>query len=151
MVRYRVTLSREDRERLSGFSVDKENEVLNKYLVLHAQILVASDTGEFQTGSSTNEEIARVLDISERTVERVKKKFVEEGLEAALYRKKPDREYFRKIDGDLEARLIALSCGPAPEGYKRWSLRLLADKAVELELIDSISHVAVRKALKKRA
>jgi len=82
-------------------------------------------------------------------VERVKKRFVEDSIGAALEDKPSEREYKSKIDGDLEARLIAMSCGEPPEGFSRWSLRLLADKVVECEYIDSISHETVRRCLKK--
>ena len=82
-------------------------------------------------------------------VDRIKKRFVEDSLESALEDKPSEREYKRKADGDLEARLIALSCGEAPEGFARWSLRMLAEKAVELEYVESISHETVRRILKK--
>jgi len=99
---------------------------------------------------STNEEISRVLNISMRKIDRVKKRFVEEGLEVALSGGKRNRIYDKKVDGDLEAHLIALSCSEPPEGFAKWSLRLLADKVVELGYIDNISHETVRRALKKR-
>ena len=98
---------------------------------------------------STNEEIARVLNISMRKIDRVKKRFVEEGFDAALDKRKTERVYEKKADGEFEAHLIALSCSDPPEGFARWSLRLLADKMVELNYIDSISHEAVRRVLKK--
>ena len=79
-----------------------------------------------------------------------KKRFVEEGLDAALDKKVGSRVYAKKTDGDFEAHLVALSCGEPPEGFARWSLRLLADKVVELNYIDSISHESVRRILKKR-
>lgn len=84
-----------------------------------------------------------------RTIDRVKKRFVEEGLEATVERRPLNRDYDNKIDGDLEAKLIALCCSNPPEGHARWSLRLLADTMVELEYVESISHVTVGKALKK--
>ena len=105
--------------------------------------------GEFQTGRSTNEEMARVLNISMRKIDRVKKRFVEDGIELALNKKTADRVYQKKTDGEFEAHLVALSCSEPPEGFSRWSLRLLADKVVELDYIDSISHEAVRRILKK--
>lgn len=83
-------------------------------------------------------------------LDRVKKRFVEEELEAALNRRKSSRRYKRKADGDFEARLVALNCSEPLKGYARWSLRLLADRAVELNYIDSISYETVRRALKKR-
>jgi hypothetical protein len=84
-----------------------------------------------------------------RKIDRVKKRFVEEGLDVALSRRKGSRVYVKKADGDFEAHLVALSCSAPPEGFARWSLRLLADKVVELDYIDSISHEAVRRVLKK--
>jgi hypothetical protein len=112
--------------------------------------LLACDEGEHQTERSTNEEIARVLHISMRKIDRVKKRFVEDGFDAALDRKMENRIYVKKTDGDFEAHLVALSCSEPPEGFARWSLRLLADKVVELNYIDSISHETVRRILKKR-
>jgi len=93
--------------------------------------------------------MARVLNISMRKIDRVKKRFVEEGFDIALSGRKSGRVYERKVDGDFEAHLVALSCSDPPEGFARWSLRLLADKVVELNYIDSISHEAVRRILKK--
>jgi len=84
-----------------------------------------------------------------KKIDRVKKRFVEEGFDFALEKRKGDRVYIKKADGDFEAHLVALSCGSPPEGFSRWSLRLLADKAAELNYIDSISHEAVRRILKK--
>lgn len=107
------------------------------------------DEGEFQTTRSTNEDISRVLKISMKKIDRVKKRFVEEGLDVTLNGKKGSRIYKKKADGDFEAHLIALSCSDPPEGFARWSLRLLADKVVELNYIDCISHEAIRRILKK--
>lgn len=90
-----------------------------------------------------------MLGVSQRKIDNLKRRCVQEGLESVLVRKKPRREYARKIDGELEARLIALSCGPAPEGHARWTLKLLAERAVELEYVDSLSSETVRRALKK--
>ena len=97
-----------------------------------------------------NEDVAAVLRISMRKIDRVKRRFVEEGLETALTGRKGERVYERKADGDFEAHVVALSCTDPPEGYVRWSLRLLADRAVELRYIDSISYETVRRLLKKR-
>jgi transposase len=96
-----------------------------------------------------NEDIAAVLNISMRKIDRLKKRFVAEGLDAALERRPSARVYQPKADGDFEAHLVALSCGPPPEGFSRWSLRLLADRAVELNYIDSVSYETVRRVLKK--
>ncbi len=146
MKKYIVTLSREEREVLGNLASKGKHK---SQKILNALLLLDCDAGEFQTSRSTNEEIARVLNISMRKIDRVKKRFVEEGFDFALDRRKGNRVYARKTDGDFEAHLVALSCSDPPEGFSRWSLRLLADKAVELNYIDSISHEAVRRILKK--
>ena len=146
MNKYNVTLTKEEREYLSDLASKGEHK---SQKVLNALILLGCDAGNFQSNRSTNEEIAKVLNISMKKIDRVKKRFVEEGFEAALDKRKADRVYTKKADGDFEAHLIALSCGDPPEGFSRWSLRLLADKVVELEYIDSISHEAIRRILKK--
>ena len=144
---YNVTLTKEERESL--VSLTRSGKHSSRKLV-HALILLNSDRGEFgKEPKRTNREIAEFLKVGESMVERIKKRFVENGLECALEDKPADREYVRKVDGDLEARIVALSCGEAPEGFARWSLRMLADKVVELEYIDGISHEAVRQVLKK--
>ena len=111
---------------------------------------IRNDEGEFQKKRSTNKEIARVLNISMKKIDRVKKRFVEEGLDIVLNGRKGMRIYDRKADGDFEAHLVALSCSEPPEGFARWSLRLLADKVVELKYINSVSHETIRRVLKKR-
>ena len=93
--------------------------------------------------------IAREVDVGRATVERVRKEFVEEGLDAALERRKSRRQYRRKLDGDGEAHLIALACSKAPEGRSRWTLRLLAERMVALEQVDRLSYETVRGVLKK--
>ena len=146
MKKYIVTLTRQERDILGGL-VSKGKHSSQK--ILNALILLDCDYGDCQENRSTNEEIARVLNISMRKIDRVKKRFVEEGIDAALDKRKAERVYEKKADGDFEAHLIALSCSDPPEGFARWSLRLLADKVVELNYIDSISHEAVRRVLKK--
>lgn len=146
MKRYVVTLSRDEREALD---ILIRTGAHRSQMVLNALILLACDMGDFQEERSTNEEIARVLGVSMRKIDRVKKRFVTEGLDVALNNKKGDRLYTRKVDGDFEAHLVALSCSEPPSGYARWSLRLLADKVVELGYIDSISHESIRNVLKK--
>ncbi len=146
MKKYIVTLSKDEREtlrELTSKGTHKSQKILN------ALILLRCDEGEDQMERSTNEEIARILGTSMRKIDRVKKRFVMEGIEAALTKKKGSRIYEKKADGDFEAHLVALSCSEPPEGFARWSLRLLADKVVELGYIDSISHEAVRGILKK--
>ncbi len=147
MKKYIVTLSKDERETfiaLTSKGKQKSQKILN------ALILLACDEGEYQKKRSTNEEIARVLNISMRKIDRVKKRFVTEGIETVFNKKKGSRIYVKKADGDFEAHLVALSCSEPPEGFVRWSLRLLADRVVELGYIDSISHEAVRGILKKR-
>jgi hypothetical protein len=117
--------------------------------VLNALILLGSDEGEFQECKQTAARLAEVLPISMRKVDRVKRRFVEHGIEVALDKRKADRQHIKKADGDFEAHLVALSCSAPPHGHARWSLRLLADKMVELEYVDSISHETVRRVLKK--
>jgi DNA-binding transcriptional ArsR family regulator len=97
-----------------------------------------------------DEKVAEALETSQPTVSRVRKQYFEEGLEAALNRRAPNRVYYRKLDGEQEARLLALACSEPPEGQARWSLRLLADKLVELEIVEEeISYQTVRRTLKK--
>lgn len=146
MIRYKVTLTKQEQERLLSIT---KGGVHNSKKVIHALILLNSDVGKFSQKVS-NEEIARVLKIGDRTIDRIKKKFVEQGLEAALSNSSATtRIYKKKTDGELEAHLIALSCSKPPKGFSRWSLRLLADKMVELQYIESISHETVRNMLKK--
>ena len=146
MKKYIVTLTEEERKTLSDIA-SKGKQRSQK--ILNALILLGCDKGEYQTEQSTNEEISRVLHISMRKIDRVKKRFVEGGLDAALDKRTGNRIYAKKADGDFEAHLVALSCSEPPEGFARWSLRLLADKVVELNYIDSISHETVRRILKK--
>ena len=114
-----------------------------------ARILLKADVGEGGPGWS-DERIAEALDVTVQTIERVRKQLVEEGLDAVLSRRKYIQKVSRKkLDGDAEAHLIALACSETPKGYTRWSLRLLADRMVELGYIESISHEAVRRVLKK--
>ena len=146
MKKYKIALTQEEREELEAISGKGKHAAQT---VLNALILLACDEGKFQQQRSINETIARVLNVSMKTIDRVKKRFVEEGLDAVLQRKPSSRIFRTKIDGDLEAHLIAMSCSEPPVGHKRWSLRLLADKAVALEYVDQISHETVRQALKK--
>jgi transposase len=115
----------------------------------HAEVLLKADAGP-QGPGWTDQRIAEAFDVSLRTIEHVRQRFVEEGLESALVRRKqksPSRE--RKLDGRGEAHLVALACGQPPEGRARWTLRLLADRLVVLEVVDSISRETVRQVLKK--
>jgi flagellar biosynthesis component FlhA len=146
MKKYIVTLTEEERKSLTEL-ISKGKHRSQK--VLNALTLLACDEGEHQRSRSKNEEIARVLNTSMRKIDRVKKRFVLDGLDVALHGKKGSRIYAKKADGDFEAHLVALSCSKPPEGFARWTLRLLADKVVELQYIDSVSHETVRRVLKK--
>lgn len=146
MKKYIVTLAKDEREVL-GALISKGKHRSQK--ILNALVLLGCDEGEYQVSRSTNEEMSRILSISMRKIDRVKKRFVMESFEVALNGRKGSRVYAKKADGDFEAHLIAVSCSEPPEGFARWSLRLLADKVVELEYIDSISHETVRRILKK--
>lgn len=146
MKKYLVTLTKDERKDLETITRKGSHR---SQKVLNALILLGCDQGEFQERRSTNEEIASVLNVSMKKIDRVKKRFVEESLDIALNGHKPDRVYEKKADGDFEAHIVALSCSKPPEGFKRWSLRLLAGKAVELDYIDSISYETVRRVLKK--
>jgi hypothetical protein len=146
MKKYTVTLTKDERIELTTLASKGKHK---SQKVINALILLSCDQGEYKKKCSINEEISRVLNISMKKIDRVKKRFVEEGFDVALNGKKGSRIYVRKADGDFEAHLIALSCSEPPEGFARWSLRLLADKVVELNYIDSISHEAVRRVLKK--
>ena len=117
--------------------------------MLNALILLACDEGAYQGSKKKNQEIADVLPVSMKKIDRVKKRFVEQGLDVALDKQKGERQYHKKVDGDAEAHLIALSCSEPPEGHVRWTLRLLANKVVELGYVEKISHETVRSVLKK--
>jgi len=136
MKKYKVTLENDERDELE--TVTRRGSHRSQK-VINALILLNCDEGEFQGGRMNNEDVAAVLKISMRKIDRVKRRFVEEGLEIALNGHKGERVYKRKADGDFEAHLVALSCSEPPKGYARWSLRLLADQVVELNYIDSVS------------
>jgi len=143
--KYIVTLTQEERRMLREM-VSHGKAAARK--LMHARILLKAD-GADDAPVLDDARIAREVEAGRATVERVRKEFVEEGLEAALERHKPRRQYRRKLDGDAEAHLIALACSQAPEGRSRWTLRLLADRMVALEQVDHLSHETVRAVLKK--
>jgi len=118
-------------------------------VLIHARILLKADVGAGGPGWD-DARIAEAVECGASTVYRVRQAFVEEGLAAALFRKKPTGRQYRKLDGAQEAHLIALACGAPPEGRATWTLRLLADRLVELAVVDSISPECVRMTLKKR-
>ena len=114
----------------------------------HARILLKADA-QPQGPGWVDERIAEAVEVSRPTVARVRRQCVEEGVEAALNRRAPRRDYRRRLDGEQEARLLAVVCSQPPEGEARWTLRLLADKLVELEVVDAVSYQTVRRTLKK--
>ena len=146
MKKYKITLTAEERQELTSI---KQKGKHRSQKVLNSLILLNCDEGLCQDKRSKNEDIAKILKISMRKIDRIKKCFVEQGLEIALNGTKGQRTYAKKADGDFEAHLIALSCGKPPEGFARWSLRLLSDKVVELNYVDKISHETIRRVLKK--
>lgn len=143
--KYIVRLTTEEREFLQGLL--KANKKAARAMI-HARVLLKADVGESGPGW-TDERIADAFDISTKTVTRVRERFVEEGMEPALYHRRGKRQYLPKIDGKFEARLIAMTCSDPPPGHSRWTLRLLADRFVALGYVDSISHESIRQVLKK--
>jgi len=145
MIRYTIKLTKGEVSELMDI-VNKGSHTSQTFRT--AYILLNCDEGRYSE-KVTNDQISRVLKVGMRTINRVKKKFVEEGFEAVLERRATGRVYEKKIDGDTEAKLITLCCSEPPKGFAKWSLRLLADKMVELKYVESITHVTVRNVLKK--
>jgi transposase len=145
MLRYIVRLTETERQQLEQMLAKGRHAAST---ATRARILLKADESEEGPGW-TDGGIVRALDTSLSTVHRVRQEFVELGLEAALYRRKPTGRQYRKLDGAQEAQLIALACGAAPEGRTRWTLKLLAQRMVELEIVDSIGPECVRTTLKK--
>jgi len=144
--RYRVTLTPQERKELEGLTRNGKTPA-KKFI--HARALLLCDASSGVPAWKVAD-VATALGVTSRTIEHLKKRFVEEGIEAALVRKphvRPPREII--FDGAFEARIIALACSDAPEGYRRWTVRLLADKAVELNFAQSVSHMTVQRVLKK--
>ena len=145
MERYKVTLNKEEYDQLHAIinkGVHSSQKFRNSYILLN------TDEGEFSE-KIVNKKISEVLKVGMRTIDRVKKKFVEDGLEGVLERNTGTRLYEKKADGDFEAHLISIACSESPEGFARWSLRLLSEKMVELKYVESVSHETIRKVLKK--
>ncbi len=144
--RYRVTLIKEERKELEAITRRGKTHARR---FIHARALLLCDAGE--DGPAWNvADVAAALGVTSRTIEHLKQRFVENGLEAALERKprdKPPREVI--FDGAFEAKLIALACSDVPEGRRRWTVRLLADKAIELRFAETVSHMTVQRVLKK--
>jgi len=145
MKKYKVTLDKEEHDQLMEL-ISKGSHSSQLYRT--AYILLNCDEGKYGD-KITNEQICQVLKTSTRMVDRVKQRFVEEGFAACLERKPLSKTKPKLADGELEAHLIALSCSGPPKGFSKWSLRLLADKMVELKYAENISHETVRRVLKK--
>lgn len=146
-MQYRVNLTVEEREGLLDI-VSKGT--ISAKAIMHANVLLAADETR-KGGKMIDEDIAELYHINRQTAQTIRRTYSEKGLDAAIKRKKRDAPPVEpKITGEVEARIIALCCSTPPEGRSKWSLRLLADKSVELEIIDSISHEAISRLLKKR-
>jgi transposase len=145
MIRYTIKLTKDEVLELMNI-INKGYHTSQTFRA--AYILLNCDEGDY-SDKVTNEQISKVLKVGMRTIDRVKKKFIEDGFEAVLERRLTQRIYERKMDGDTEAKLVTLCCSEPPKGFAKWSLRLLADKMIELKYVESISHVAVRSVLKK--
>ena len=143
--KYKVTLTAEERDGLTAM-IPKGKADARK--LAHARVLLQADEADGGPGR-TDADIAAALDTSTRTCERVRERFVEQGLDAALLPKPAKRVYARALDGAQEARLVALACSAPPEGKRRWALRLLADTMVELKHVEALSHETVRQVLEK--
>jgi hypothetical protein len=143
--KYIVRLTEDERTDLESL-IHKGKVAAHKRL--HAEILLKADVSE-SGGKWLDKQISETFGISTRTVERVRERLVQEGLESALNRTIPTRARKRKIDGENEAHLVALMCGDAPDGRSRWTLRLLGQHMVELGYVESIAHETIRQALKK--
>ncbi len=142
---YLVTLSEAERARLHTL-VGRGSAPART--LTHARILLKANRGEAGPGW-TDAAIAAALEVGHATVARVRQAYASAGLDAALTRKAPDRAYDRTFDGTGEAHLIALACSAPPSGYKRWSLRLLAERVVALEVVEAVCHETVRQTLKQ--
>jgi transposase len=146
MAKYRVKLTKDEVEELRSI-IKKGSHTTQSYRASY--VLLNCDEGDFSLGKSINEQISKVLKVGMRTIDRIKQKFVEGGLEKALERAESSRVYTQKVDGDLEAKIVQLCCSEPPKGFAKWTLRMLADKVVELGYVDKLSHVSVHNTLKK--
>ncbi len=146
MKKYIVRLSKDEREKLKKLSTSGRGPAR---IFTRARILLKADQSD-EGPEWPDEKISEALDVTVQTVERIRKQLVEEGFEVVLSRREYKQKVSRKkIDGDVEAHLVALSCSEPPEGRARWTFRLLADKIVELGYLETISHEAIRQTLKK--
>jgi hypothetical protein len=145
--RHTVRLSEEERAQLRTLI---GQGVAPARALTHARILLKANQGEAGPGW-TDAAIGAALEVNPATAARVRMRYVAEGLDAAVYRKAPEREYRRRLDGEQEAHLVALACSSPPAGRQRWTLRLLADRLVALEVVESVSYETVRQVLKQTA
>ena len=144
-IKYRITLTAEERDHLMQIISKGKTE---GYRIRHANILLALDEIE-ENKDWTDKSIARAYHTTERSIGNLRRRFVEKGLDAALGRETREVAPRIKIDGEIEAKIVALTCSKAPEGHSQWSLRLLADKVIELGIMESVSHSAIGDCLKK--
>lgn len=144
MEKYTVKLTQYEREFLLSL-ISKGKSFARK--LTHARIVLETD--EAKGAQNTDEEIAQLLHVSKKTVQRIRKECVENGIESALERKKHIRHKPHKIEGEAEAHLIALCCSSAPEGRCRWTLNLLTEKFISLEIMDDVSRMTISRTLKK--
>lgn len=145
MIRYTIKLLKKEVEELKSI-IKKGSHTSQTFRT--AYILLNCDEGKYSE-KVTNEQISKILKVGMRTIDRVKKKFIDEGIDTVLERRPTQRVYETIIDGDMEAKLVTLCCSEPPKGFTKWSLRLLADKMVELKYVETISHVTVGSVLKK--
>ena len=143
--RYKVTLTLKEREQLTELTRGNKSTAAK---FIHARALLLCDAGKHGDPWKVAD-VASALGVTSRTIEHLKERFVEDGWEAALARKPQRKPREATFDGEFDARLTALACSNAPAGYQRWTVRLLADKLVELKIVDSISTMTVQRSLKK--
>lgn len=143
--RYKVTLTKAERDHLTALARSGKSTAAK---FVYARALLLCDAGEFGDAWRVAD-VALALGVSSRTVEHLKQRFVEQGLEFALARKPHRKPREATFDGEFDARLTALACSQAPGGYQRWTVRLLADKLIELKIVDSVSTMTVQRSLKK--
>jgi transposase len=144
--RYRITLTEEERKQLRDFTRSGKT---NAPKFIHARALLLCDVGPHAEESWKVADVATALGVSARTIEHLKQRFVEEGLDAALTRKPSAKPKKVTYDGGFDARLTALACSPAPNGHARWTVRLLAEHVVELKISTSVSLMTIQRSLKK--
>jgi transposase len=143
---YKITLREEERETLEEIGRRREN---TSHLFIVSRVLLLCEEGERGKPAYTVSPIAEVQGISERTIEHIKERFVEHGLESVLWRKSYPQNRPRKFDGAFAARVTQLACSAAPAGRARWTMQLLAEKAVELKITDKVSPMTICRTLKK--